>query len=37
MVDTVEALLLVVGKASIYPVEASMKTRRYLMHLMGAC
>jgi hypothetical protein len=28
MVATVEALLLVVGKASIHPVKVSMKTRR---------
>jgi hypothetical protein len=36
MVTTVEALfLLVVGKASIHPVKVPMKTRRYLMCLIG--
>jgi hypothetical protein len=35
MVATVEALLLV-GKASIHPVKVSMKTRRYLIHLIGS-
>jgi hypothetical protein len=35
MVATVEALLLVVGKASSHPVKVSIKTRRYLMYLVG--
>jgi hypothetical protein len=35
MVATVEALLLVVGKALLHPVKESMTTRRYLMHLIG--
>jgi hypothetical protein len=33
MVVTVQALLLVVGKASIHPVRVSMKTRRHLVCL----
>jgi hypothetical protein len=34
MMATMEALLLVVGKALIHPV-VSMKTRRYVVHLTG--
>jgi hypothetical protein len=36
VVATVEALLLVVGKASTHPAKVSIKIRRYLMLLMGA-
>jgi hypothetical protein len=35
MVATVEALFLVVGKASVHPVKMSIKTGRYLMRITG--
>jgi hypothetical protein len=36
IVVTVEALLLVVGKASTNPVKVSTSTKRYLFSLLGA-